>query len=168
MAQRVKPQHCVPPAESPTMGEETLIQEQLIRRLVQAFTSLGLARNESYFDEAIKVVRQSLYGQYRVRLKSHGTPAKRLDVQVFKARLSKPIDKGLFAEKWKERCGGTGTRFRFKGTDLTVTQPLARTLWDADRDSEGVGFFDVLQSAVHDVARDCAILDCEEVTNVNS
>jgi hypothetical protein len=127
-----------------------------------------LARNESYFDDAIKIVRQKLYGLPRKAMKSHGKSGKEWDLQIFKARLSKPVDKALFAEKWKERCGAIDMRFHFKGADLTATHPRTRMLWDPGKDPETEGFFKVLQVVVRDVASDCTILDCEEVTNVNS
>jgi DNA processing protein len=153
------------PVQASSTSSEAHVQEQVVYRLLEAFKSLGLARNESYFDDAIKIVRQKLYGLPRKAIKSQAKTGREWDLQIFKARLSRPVDKALFAEKWRERCGA---RFHFKGADLTATHPRARMLWDPRKDPETDGFFEVLQVVVRDVASDCTILDCEEVTNVNS
>jgi DNA processing protein len=144
------------------------LHDQVVERLAETFASHGLAGNESYFDEAVKVVRQKLFGVGRKKMRSQVKSAKEWDSQVFKARLSRPIDKAMFAEKWKERSGGMDMRFRIQGTDLTATDVRTRTLWDANRDAGSEVFFNVLQVVLQEIARDCAILDCEEVTNVNS
>lgn len=156
------------PVQASSTSSETQVQEQVVRRLLEAFKSLGLTRNESYFDDAIKIVRQELYGLPRKAMKPQTKSGREWDLQIFKARLSKPLDKALFAEKWKERCGAIDMRFRFKGADLTATHPRSRLLWDPGKDPQGEGFFKVLQMVVREVASDCRILDCEEVTNVNS
>ena len=88
-----------------------------------------------------------------------------LAMQTFKARLSRAIDEGAFREKWKERSGGFPMEFRFNGTELTALN--SRTRWDKGKDPGSGGFCNVLQMAVHDVARDCTVIDCEEVSQVN-
>ena len=161
-------QRSIQPVQASLSSSEAHVQDQVVQRLLEAFMSLGLARNESYFDDAIQIVRQKLYGLPRKALKSRAKSGKEWELQVFKARLSKPVDKALFAEKWKERCGAIDMKFHFKGADLTATHPRTRMLWDPGKDPETEGFFKVLQVVVRDVASDCTILDCEEVTNVNS
>ena len=87
-------------------------------------------------------------------------------MQVFKARLSNTIDENAFREKWRDRSGEVGVLFRFDGTELTAVH--GGTRWDPCGAPGSGGFFNVLQMVVHDVERDCAVLDCEEVTEVNA
>ncbi|MGA8492054.1 MAG: hypothetical protein WB711_16630 [Terriglobales bacterium] len=88
-----------------------------------------------------------------------------LAMQTFKARLSKTIDAGAFREKWKERSGGFPVEFRIDGAELTAVN--SGTRWDKSKEPGSGGFCNVLQMAVHDVARDCTVIDCEEVSQVN-
>lgn len=156
----------VQPAEPSKSSGQTILQEQTIQRLLDTFNALGLARSQSEFDEAIDVLRQKLYGRRRRSAKPELKLKADLDKQIFKARLSKPIDQALFTEKWREHFGGADVRFRIKGTDLTATQ--TRTLWDSSTSPDCGAFFNVLQNVLHDIARDCTVLDCEEITNVNA
>lgn len=87
------------------------------------------------------------------------------NLQMFKARLSRSIDEHLFRDKWDQRSGGVPVEFRFYGTELTAIHRGIR--WDKSKEPGSGGFCNVLQMAVHDVARDCDVLDCEEVTQVN-
>jgi DNA processing protein len=163
-----EPDAPVPSPLTSSTSNQRHVQDQAVNRLVEEFQSLGFAKDESSFDHAVKIVRQKLYGLSRKGSKPRGKSEKEWDLQVFKARLSKPVNKTLFAEKWKERCGAVDMIFRFKGADLTATQPRPRMLWDPGNDLHGTPFFEVLQVVVRDVASDCTILDCEEVTNINS
>jgi hypothetical protein len=87
-------------------------------------------------------------------------------MQIFKARLSKQIDENAFRGKWTGRSSGVGVLFRFDGTELTAVH--GGTRWEPSGAPGSGGFFNVLQMAVHDVEPDCAVLDCEEVTEVNA
>lgn len=86
-------------------------------------------------------------------------------MQTFKAKLSKTIDETTFREKWSERSGGFPVEFRFNGTELTAVNEGTR--WDKSGEPGSGGFCNVLQMTVHDVARDCEVIDCEEVSQVN-
>lgn len=169
-AQRVSVEVTSPKRLSPTVrprsSDESNSPAQTIDRLTEIFTDLGLANSPSGFDEAVNLLRKRFYGRSQKAAKTHLTLTREPDIQVFKARLSKPVDQALFAEKWKERSGGIDMRFRFNGTDLTATH--THTLWNPSREPGSGGFFNVLQMVVHDVAHDCTILDCEEITNVNA
>ena len=88
-----------------------------------------------------------------------------LAMQTFKARLSKAIDEGVFGNRWSERSEGFPVEFRFNGTELTALN--SGTRWDKGKEPGSGGFCNVLQMAVHDVARDCTVIDCEEVSQVN-
>ena len=156
----------IQPARVSKTSEDPNVQQQTVHRLLETFTSLGLTHNQSDFDEVVNVLRNKLYGGNRKTSKSDLKSTEELDKHIFKARLSKPIDQVLFAEKWRERSGGTDVKFRFDGTDLTATQ--TRTLWDTFTSPHNGRFFDVLQTVLQDVARDCMVLDCEEITNVNA
>jgi DNA processing protein len=147
-------------------ADEPQYRAQAIDRLTEIFTDLGLANSASSFDEAISLLRRKFYGISKKTGKAHPKLTREPDMQIFKARLSKLVDETLFAEKWKERSGGIDVRFRFNGTDLTATH--VHTLWNPSREPGNGGFFNVLQIVLHDIARDCTILDCEEITNVNA
>ena len=151
------------PSASP---QETAVQDKVIQQLMETFDSLGLSDNQETFDAAIGIIRKKLYGPRRSTPKPGLKPVEDSNVQIFKARLSKPIDQTVFTQKWRERSGGIEVRFRIKGTDLTAIH--TRTLWDPSSSPGSEGFFNVLQMALHDVARDCTVVDCEEVTNVNA
>jgi|ERR1019366_5249670 DNA processing protein len=147
-------------------SEEKHTEEVTIQQLIAMFTSLGLSKSKSSFETAISKVRKRLYGgRGRIRKGDFGSDEDS-NMQVFKARLSRPIDETLFAEKWRQRSGGIDVRFRIKGTDLTAIH--TRTLWDSSSRPGSGGFFNVLQMTLHDVAQDCSIVDCEEITSVNS
>lgn len=86
-----------------------------------------------------------------------------LTMQTFKARLSRSIDEAAFRERWRDRSEGFPVEFRFSGTELTAINN--GPYWDKSK--EPGSFCNVLQMAVHDVARDCKVIDCEEVSQVN-